>query len=238
MQPVGGFQSRMDNVCRYADRPIAFLARYVMVRPVSHGIIIAAVLAAVGCSVGAQYGIKVLVDILAGGLSGGGDAANAWLGFLLLTALIAADNLLWRLAGWIASSTFVGVTGDLRRDLFRYLTGHAPSYFADRLPGTVSSRVTATANAVFTIETMSMWNLLPPCVATFVAIAWVGTISPVMAGGLAVIAAILVFTIFRLAAAGRALHHDFADKAAAVDGEMIDIIGNMPIVWAFCGIRH
>jgi ATP-binding cassette, subfamily B, bacterial len=40
----------------------------------------------------------------------------------------------------------------------------------------------------------------------------------------------------RLAAAGRPLHHEFADRAAAVDGEMFDVIGNIPLVWAFCGI--
>ena len=50
-------------------------------------------------------------------------------------SLIAADNFLWRIASWIASFTFVGVTGDLRRDIFRHLTGHAPSYFSDRFRG-------------------------------------------------------------------------------------------------------
>jgi ATP-binding cassette subfamily B protein len=42
--------------------------------------------------------------------------------------------------------------------------------------------------------------------------------------------------MFRLAAAGRPLHHEFADQAAAVDGEMLDIVGNMTLVWAFCGL--
>jgi ATP-binding cassette subfamily B protein len=226
----------MDNACRYADRPVAFLARYVMARPVTHAVIMTAVLAAVGCSVGAQYGIKVLVDILAGGLYGGTNAADAWLGFLFLTTLIAADNLLWRLAGWIASSTFVGVTGDLRRDLFRHLTGHAPSYFADRMPGTLTSRVTATSNAVYTLENMFVWNVLPPCVATFVAIIFVVTVSVPMAATLMALAGILVFTMSHLAAAGRPLHHEFANRAAAVDGEMVDVIGNIPLVWAFCGV--
>ena len=87
-------------------------------------------------------------------------------------SLIAADNLLWRVASWTASSTFVGVTGDVRRDLFRYLTGHAPSYFADRLPGMLTSRITATSNAVFAVENMFVWNVLPPCIATVSAIAW------------------------------------------------------------------
>ncbi len=120
----------MEEVCRYADRPFAFLARYVKARPVAHAAILIAVLGAVGCSVGAQYGVKVLVDTLAGGLYAGANARNAWFGFILLATLIAADNLLWRVASWIASYTFVAVTGDLRRDLFRHLTGHAPSYFA------------------------------------------------------------------------------------------------------------
>ena len=73
------------------------------------------------------------------------------------------------------------VTGDLRRDLFRHLTGHSPSYFADRLPGMLTSRITATSNAVFTLENMFIWNVLPPCMATLVAIAFVATVSVLMA---------------------------------------------------------
>jgi ATP-binding cassette, subfamily B, bacterial len=42
--------------------------------------------------------------------------------------------------------------------------------------------------------------------------------------------------MFRLAAAGRSLHHNFADKAATVDGEMSDVISNLPVVRAFGGV--
>ena len=93
-------------------------------------------------------------------------AASVWMPFALLVSLIAADNLLWRVASWIASYSFVRVTGDLRSELFRHLTGHAPSYFQDRMPGTLTSRITATSNAIYTIENMFIWNVLPPCVAT------------------------------------------------------------------------
>ena len=44
--------------------------------------------------------------------------------------------------------------------------------------------------------------------------------------------------MFRLAAAGRPLHHEFASKTAVVDGEMIDVISNMPLVRAFCRLGH
>jgi ATP-binding cassette, subfamily B, bacterial len=226
----------MDEVCRYANRPLAFVASYVRSRLLAHAAIGGAVVAAVACSVGAQYGVKVLVDSLVGGGSVESGVGYVWLGFFLLAGLIAADNLLWRLASWIASFTFVGVTGDLRRDLFRHLTGHAPSYFADRMPGTLTSRITATSNAVYTIENMCVWNVLPPCIATVAAILFVLTVSVPMAAILMVLAGILVFTMARLAAAGRPLHHEFAERAAAVDGEMVDVVGNIPLVWAFCGL--
>jgi ATP-binding cassette, subfamily B, bacterial len=220
----------MADLCSYANRPFSFIFRYLRLRAVAHATILAAVLGAVTCSVGTQYGVKFLVDTLSQGLS-----ASIWTAFLLLVSLIAADNLLWRVASWIANFTFVGVTGDLRRDLFRHLTGHSPGYFADRLPGMLTSRVTATSNAIFTAENMFVWNVLPPCAATVAAIALVCTISLPMAGTLAVVGGIMVCVMFRLAAAGRPLHHDFANKAAAVDGEMVDVVSNMPLVRAFGG---
>lgn len=224
----------MDNLSGYSHHPFSFVMRYIKQRRASHLIILLSVVAAVACSVGTQYGVKYLVD----GLSAGPSRGGVWLAFIFLVSLIAADNFLWRIASWTASFTFVGVTGDLRRDIFRHLTGHSPSYFSDRLPGMLTSRITATSNAVFTVENMFVWNVLPPCIATLAAITLIGTVSVPMAAGLSVVAGGVVIAMFRMAAAGKALHDDFADKAAAVDGEMVDVINNMPLVRAFCGLRY
>jgi ATP-binding cassette, subfamily B, bacterial len=225
----------MDNLSGYAHRPFPFVLRYLRQRLAAHVVILSTVVAAVACSVGTQYGVKNLVDSLSAGHS---HAGGVWLAFVFLMTLIAADNFLWRIASWTASFTFVGVTGDLRRDMFRHLTGHAPSYFLDRLPGMLTSRITATSNAVFTVENMFIWNVLPPCIATVAAIALIGTVSLPMSLGMIVIAGIMVVAMFHLAAAGKPLHDDFANKAAAVDGEMVDVINNMPLVRAFCGLGH
>ena len=224
----------MDTLSGYTQRPIAFVLRYLQQRMTSHIVIVTTVGAAVACSVGTQYGVKFLVDALAAGPAHNG----VWLAFGFLVALIAADNFLWRIASWIASFTFVGVTGDLRRDIFRHLTGHAPGYFSDRLPGMLTSRITATSNAVFTLENMFVWNVMPPCIATVAAIALIGTVSPAMAAGLTLIAGAVVIAMFRIAAAGKPLHDEFADKAAAVDGEMVDVIDNMSLVRAFGGLDY
>ena len=224
----------MDTLSGYTQRPIAFVLRYLQQRMTSHIVIVTTVGAAVACSVGTQYGVKFLVDALAAGPAHNG----VWLAFGFLVALIAADNFLWRIASWIASFTFVGVTGDLRRDIFRHLTGHAPGYFSDRLPGMLTSRIIPTSNAVFTLENMFVWNVMPPCIATVAAIALIGTVSPAMAAGLTLIAGAVVIAMFRIAAAGKPLHDEFADKAAAVDGEMVDVIDNMSLVRAFGGLDY
>ncbi len=222
----------MDELAPYTDRPFAFLWRYIRRRPVAHFVILAAVLGAVGCAVSTQYGLKFLVDTLSGPAT---HRPSPWWAFALLVALIASDNLLWRVAGWISSWTFVGVTGDLRGDLFRYLTLHAPDYFTDRPPGTLASRITATSNAVFAVENMLVWNVLPPCVAILGSMAYLFTVSPEMTAVMAGVSGILVVVLFRLAAGGTPLHRDFADRAAAVDGEMVDVIANLPLVRAFGG---
>jgi ATP-binding cassette, subfamily B, bacterial len=220
----------MDNLSQYAHRPLSLLFRHIKTRAISHAAIVICVLAAVGCSVSTQYGVKYLVDILSTTRPQG---SNPWPAFVLLSSFIAADNLLWRVAGWIAAHTFVRVTGDLRHELFQYLMHHSPRYFSDRSPGALTSRITATSNACFLIENMFVWNVLPPCVATLAAIGFVAWVNPIMAACLFVAAAIMVVAMFTIAARGKPLHHDFADKAAAVDGEMNDVVGNILLVKAF-----
>jgi len=224
----------MDDLSRLSERPLAFILRYVRRRPFAHGGILLAVIAAAGCAVSTQYGVKFMVDTLAKG-QGSNDV---WLAFTLLVTLMTADNFLWRAAGWIASYAFVGVSGDLRGELFRHLTGHAPSFFSDRRVGSLTGRVTATSNAVFTIQNMFIWNVLPPCIATVGAVIYLSFVDTLMTGCLVVVAAVLLYGLFKLAAAGKTLHMGFADKAAGVEGELTDVVTNMPLVHTFGAIER
>ena len=222
----------MRDICNWRQRPLAYLFHYIARRPIAHGVILCAVIAAVACSVSTQYGIKLLVDTLTTQLH------SPWTAFAVLVTLIAADNFFWRLASWVASYTFVQVTGDVRRDLFRHLTLHSPSFFSDRIPAVLTSRITATSNATFTIENMFMWNVLPPCLASAGAIIFLAFVNLAMAATLLAVAAVVVIILFHYASRGKPLHHDFASKAALVDGEMVDVVGNMALVRAFCGLSR
>ncbi len=223
-------RQNMAALARLHASPIGFLWHYVRRHPWGHGIVFASVLVAVVCGVSTQYGLKHLIDIVSAPPTADG---RVWWAFALLCTLTAADNLLWRVGGWAAAYTYVAVTGDIRRDLFAHLSGHSPSYFAERLPGALASRITATANAAFTTENTGSWNVLPPCVAVVCAIGFIATVNLTMAAVLLVLAAGLGALIFQLARGGTPLHRSFAAKAAAVDGELVDVIGNMGVVRAF-----
>ena len=212
-------------------RPLRFLAHYVARHPIGHAIVLMSVLAAVLCSVSSQYGMKRLIDAIAAGPAGG--TAAVWAAFLLLCGLIAADNLLWRVGGWAAARSFVAVTGDVRRDMFAHLSGHSPAYFAERLPGALASRITAAANATFTVESTGAWNVLPPCFAVTFAISLIGTVNLLMAGVLVALAIGLGAVIYVLARNGTPLHRSYAGAAAGVDGELVDVTSNMAVVRAF-----
>lgn len=228
--PAGVAGQERESLVRYAERPVAFLLRYVLLHRVAHAVVLLAVLAAVGCSVGSQYAVKHLVDVLSAG-PGSGNAA--WVALALLAAIIAGDNLLWRVAGWISADSFTRVTGDLRADLFHHLSGHSPDYFADRSPGLMAGRISATSNAAWTVLSTMTWNALPPTVAVLVAITFLATVDALMAGVLFAIASAMAVLLTWMAGRGRDLHQDYAAKAAAVDGELVDVVQNIGLVRAF-----
>ena len=230
-------RARSREMSRYAGKPLRLLWRYIARCKVAHLIVLLSVIAAVGCALASQYGIKNLIDALPSGRAHPAIVIHA---FLLLVGLILADNLFWRIGGWVAARTFVTVTGDIRREMFAYLTAHPPAFFADKQPGVLSSRISATANAVYVLENTVSWTALPPCLTVVGAIAMVAAVSIPMSLALVAISAILAIGLFVLASKGTARHQAFAAKAASVDGELVDIIGNMGLVRAFSafGAEH
>jgi len=139
----------------------------------------------------------------------------------------------WKVSCLDVSLTFVAVTGDVRRELFGHLIGHAPAYFSNVQPGTLASRISATANALFTIENTSAWSALPPFLSVVGAVVLIGWVSMWMALSLVGVSVCMTVFLFWLARKGGARHLQFASRAASVDGELVDVISNMSTVWAF-----
>jgi ATP-binding cassette subfamily B protein len=197
--------------------------------------VLGAVLAAVLCAVGSQYAVKNLVDVLS---TRQPATYTLWSAVALLLALVAGDNLLWRLAGWVSTYAFVAVGGDIRLDLFNHLSGQGTRYFIERLPGALAGRITAAANAAWTIENSLTWTTIPPGAAVLGSIFVLGTINWHLTAVLLVVVGALGASIGRLAAQGRHLHQSFAGHAAHVSGDLADIVSNIGLVRAFGAARR
>jgi ATP-binding cassette subfamily B protein len=224
------------TVPRYASHgAISFLGRYVRRRFLSHAVVLTAVLAAVACAVASQYAVKHLVDVL-----GTHNPAGyvLWGAVGLLLGMVAADNLLWRLAGWVSTYAFVAVGGDIRLDLFDHLSGQGTRYFVERFPGALAGRITAAANAAWTIESSLTWTTIPPGAAVLGSIFVLGTINWHLTAVLLVVVSGLGISIGWLAAHGRHLHQSFAGHAAHVSGDLTDIVSNIGLVRAFGAARR
>ncbi|HWI29148.1 MAG TPA: ABC transporter ATP-binding protein [Stellaceae bacterium] len=216
---------------RYASRGAPrFLLHYACRRPWTHLVVLLSVLSAVGCAIGSQYGVKNLVDVLG---SGKPSDWALWSAVAILLALVAGDNLLWRLAGWVATYAFVAVGGDLRLDLFDHLSGHGSRYFADQFPGALAARITTAANAAWSIENSLTWTTIPPAAAVISSIAVLGVIAWQMTAVLFVIVCVLGSIIAMMASRGQHLHRHFAGRAAAVTGNLTDVVANIGLVRAF-----
>jgi ATP-binding cassette subfamily B protein len=209
---------------------IRFLGRYVRRRFFSHLVVLVAVLAAVACSIGSQYAVKHLVDVLGRHLP---PPTVLWGAVGILLGLVAGDNLLWRIAGWASTHAFVAVGGDMRLELFDHLSGQGTRYFVEQFPGALAGRITAAANAAWTIENALTWTTIPPGAAVIASILVLGTINWHLTAVLLVVVTILAAAIAWLASHGAQLHQSFAGHAAHVSGDLTDIVSNIGLVRAF-----
>jgi ATP-binding cassette, subfamily B, bacterial len=216
---------------RYASRgAIRFLMHYVIRRAASHAVVLAAVLAAVACAIGSQYAVKHLVDVLSNGTPSG---VSLWQAVGLLLTLVAGDNLLWRLAGWVSTYAFVSVGGDLRLDLFNHLSGHGTRYFVEQFPGALAGRITTAANAAWTIENSLTWHTIPPGLAVILSVVVLGAIDWSLTAVLLAVVAALGVTMGWIATRTHHLHQEFAGQAANVSGDLTDVVNNMGLVRIF-----
>ncbi|WP_259651907.1 ABC transporter ATP-binding protein [Variovorax sp. UMC13] len=212
------------------SRAGAFLWRYVRLRPWLFGILTLLIVTAAACSVGVQYGMKLIVDAMAGDDR---ESRIIWRWLAFFISLIAAESLCWRLSGWLGCRAVVASGVDVRLDMFRYLSGHSLDFFAEHMAGSLGNRVTATAGAAGSIYGTMIWKILPPCVDFVGAVVVLCTIDWRMALALAGFVAVVAAILAVFARRARPLQQRFAQEAAQVGGELVDVVANIWTVHAF-----
>lgn len=218
--------------CPLPLTPIAFLWRYVRVRPWHFSTMLFLVIGAAGCAVAVQYGMKLLMDAMAAGRE---HVAHVWGPFTLFLALIVTENVFWRLGGWLGCRTVVGSCADLRIDLFTHLTGHPMRYFTQHFAGALANRVSSAGAAAGSIYGGLAWKIIPPCVDFIGAVIVLCTVRLSMALALIVCVLLVAALITVIGIRGRTRHIDFASQSARVGGEIVDLVSNVWTIKAFSG---
>ncbi len=220
----------------FPRRPIPFLIHYMARHPWLNLAVVATVALAAFSAIGSQFGMKLFVDALSAGAGGAG--LGVWPAFALFLALAGAESLFWRTAGRLACRAVVAVGVDLRLDLFRHLTGQALRYFTEHMAGALANRITATAMAVSTVQGTLVWNIVPPCADFAGAVLVLSAVDWRMAVALALFVMATAGALIVFGIAGRPIHAAYADRAARVGGNLVDVMSNIWAVKAFAAARR
>ncbi|MBA1228939.1 ABC transporter ATP-binding protein [Pseudomonas viridiflava] len=211
-------------------RAVAFLARYVALRPWHFGAMLTLIIGAASCAVAVQYGMKMLVDVMT---LGDRASEHIWFPFALFIGLIVVENVFWRLGGWLGCRTVVASCADLRVDLFNHLAGHPMRFFSQHFSGSLANRISAAGAAAGSIYGGLAWKIIPPCVDFLGAVVVLYTVKVAMANVLIVCVLLVAALITVVGVRGRSKHIDFAAHSARVGGEMVDLVSNIWTIKAF-----
>lgn len=182
-------------------------------------------------AVGVQYLLKVLVDAMAGPPGLGSRVLGP---LVLVLCLVAGESLLGRLTGWLACRTTVGIGEELRLDLFACLGGQSMRFFAENLAGSLGQRITATAGNFGALTNTFVWRVLPPIIDFCGALIIFATIDWRMGLALAVFVVAVTAGLMWFGERGRKRHRSYSGLAATNTGDLVDVLGNMWTVKAFC----
>ncbi|MFC3608013.1 ABC transporter ATP-binding protein [Stutzerimonas tarimensis] len=210
-------------------QPLPFLWYYVANRPLHFSGLLILIIAAASCAVAVQYGMKLLVDAM----SGEPGAVNVWLPLWLFLGLIVAENIFWRLGGWLGCRTVIASCVDIRVDLFRYLTGHPMRYFNEHFAGSLGNRISAVGGSAGAIYGGLAWKILPPVVDFIGAVVVLLLVDMRMALALVGFVVLVALMITGFGIRGRHKHQRFAAQSARVGGELVDAVSNVWTIKAF-----
>jgi ATP-binding cassette subfamily B protein len=213
-------------------RPWSFLGHYVRRHfPLSTAAFFA-VVGGASCAVGAQYGLKLLVDRMSTEAPGG-TITPLILSVALFLGLLAAENLCWRLGGWLGSRAVIRIGADLRLDLFDVVSRHTSRFFARQTSGAIAARIASAAKATASVLSTLIWNIVPPCADLLGSVVVLITIDWRLAAALLVAVVGLTILLRAVGARGFPVHRAYHAESAEVMGDLGDVLSNITLVHAF-----
>jgi len=217
----------------FPRRPIAFLWHYVRRRPLLHLAAIGSVVCAASFACFAQYGLKLIVDAMARGHE---YLGQVWWALAIFAGLLLGESLLWRSGSWFGYRAMLVDKAEAKLDLFNHLSGHSSRYFNDRMSGALANRISSTGDAVQQVLSTVLFNMAPVCADFCAAMAMLATVDWHIGAALSTFVVLGAGALARFSHRGTSRHRAYADRAAEVGGELVDVVSNIWVVKAFSAL--
>jgi ATP-binding cassette, subfamily B, bacterial len=218
------------GAAEFPRRPVAFLWHYVKRRPLLHAAALFSVLGAAAFACFAQFGLKLIVDAMAGGPQ---HLAKVWWALAIFAVLLAGESMLWRIGSWLGYRAMLVDKAEARLDLFNHLCGHCSRYFSDRLGGSLANRISATGDSVQQVFSVGLFSIAPVCADFCAALVLLATVDLHLVAVLGVAVLLSGSALAKFGHRGAPRHRFYADRAAEVGGELVDVLSNIWVVKAF-----
>lgn len=214
----------------FPRRPLRFLWHFIRPRPVLHLVAVGAVAGAAASACIAQYGLKLIVDAMTGGPA---NLAGVWWAAALFAGLLACESALWRIGSSASHRAILADKAAAKLALFEHLTGHSGEYFSGRLGGALGNRVSAAGDALQQVLQSGLFNIVPVCADFCAALFLLATVDWHLVAALAAFVVLASVVLGWLSRRGSPRHNFYADRAAEVAGELVDVLSNIWLVKAF-----
>ena len=174
------------------------------------------------------YVYKLIVDAAAG--LPAGLHAPLWSAVGLYVLVFFLNAALWRGSGFVGMYWLTGVHATTRSALAAYVTEHSYQYFSDRFAGSLASKVNRAADGMAGFVSAVLWQFLGFFVSLVTGFAILMLTSPLLAGILAALLAIVVPLNVWLARKRVPLAAAFQEAETRLNGTTVDVLGNITAV--------
>ena len=167
-------------------------------------------------------------------MAGGPQHISAvWWALAVFGVLLAGESVLWRSGSWFGYRAILADKAEAKLDLFNHLSGHSSRYFSDRMGGSLANRISSTGDSLQQVFSALLFNLAPVCADFCAALAMLATVEWHFVAALFAFVVLAVGALARLSQRGMPRHRLYADRAAELGGELVDVLSNIWVVKAF-----
>ncbi|MCF7816002.1 MAG: ABC transporter ATP-binding protein/permease [Candidatus Pacebacteria bacterium] len=182
--------------------------------------------------------VRSIIDTATNASNGIGEVSDVWFWVIMHVLAMIVLFIGWRLSGFFGAALVTHTNASAYKTLFKYLTRHSYTYFADRFAGSLSSKITHASEGVQSLTEAFLWNYYNATLSIFLTLGYMYMTSPIIALIFFGLIVVLIPLNIKLAQHRRPYVVAYSHQATKARGYGVDAITNMAAVRQFVRGPH